>query len=470
MRQFFRKHFILLNLFVLCLGFVFVSILIHNKNLGNATGTVERILQTGKLRLITANSFNTYYYYEENPTGFEYDLAMEFAKYLNVELDIVIPGWNNMFAYLDQGKGDFIAAGLAITQERLEDVAFSIPYMTIQQRIIHHNLVFGPKNIEDLMYRTIHVRRGTSYHSRLAKIKASGIDVNYILHDNIPTENLIAMVDKREIRFTIADSNIALLNQRYYPDIKIGIPIQEKESLAWAVRKNDADMIVEINRFLLYANQAGILKKITDKYYENAQDVDIYELKKFHERIQTRLPKYKKVIMEESDRYKFDWRLVAAVVYQESHFNPKARSFTNVRGLMQITRETALEMGITNRLNPDQSIRAGIKYLDKMYQKFDHIEDDYQRMLFSLASYNVGYGHVQDALKIAESKGLDPSNWQSLKATLPLLSKSRYFKTTKHGYARGWEPVHYVERILTYFDILKQKTMSLGMYSQVIGK
>ncbi|MCP4722723.1 MAG: membrane-bound lytic murein transglycosylase MltF, partial [Desulfobacteraceae bacterium] len=435
------------------------------------TGTIERIRSTGKLRLITANALNTYYYYEGKPTGFEYDLAMEFAKYLNVELDIVTPGWNNMFTYLDQGKGDFIAAGLAITKKRIEDAAFSIPYMTIQQRIVHHNLVFGPKNIEDLMYRTFHVRRGTSYHSRLEKIKASGIDFNYILHDNIPTEQLIAMVNKREIKFTIADSNIALLSQRYYPDIRIGIPIQEKESLAWAVRKNDADMIVEINRFLLHANENGILRNITDKYYENTQDFDIYELKKFHKRIETRLPKYKKVIEEESKKYDFDWRLVAAVVYQESHFNPNAKSFTNVRGLMQVTHATAKEMGITNRLNPDQSIRAGIKYLDKMYQRFSHIEDDYQRMLFSLASYNIGYGHVLDALKIAEKKGLDPNTWYTLKTCLPLLSKSRYFKTTKYGYARGWEPVQYVERVLTYFDILKQKTMSSELtYFHGIGK
>lgn len=460
MRQFFRNNFILLFLLLLCLAFVQVSILIHNQNLGNNTGTVERIRQTGKLRLITVNALNTYSYYEGKPTGFEYDLAMEFAKYLNVELDIVVTGWNNIFAYLDQGKGDFIAAGLTITKERLEHAAFSIPYMTIQQRIIHHNLVFGPKSIEDFMFRTFHVRRGTSYHSRLEKIKASGIDFNYILHDNIPTEELIAMVNKREIRFTIADSNIAMLNQRYYPDIRIGIPIQEKESLAWAVRKNDADMIVEINRFLLYANEKGILKNIIDKYYENTQDFDIYELKKFHKRIKTRLPKYKKVIMEESEKFKFDWRLVAAVVYQESHFNPNAKSFTNVRGLMQVTHATAREMGITNRMNPAQSIRAGIKYLDKMYKKFSHIEDDYQRMLFSLASYNVGYGHVLDALKIAEAKGLDPTTWQTLKTCLPLLSQSLYYKKTKHGYARGWEPVQYVERILTYFDILKQKTMT----------
>ncbi|MBU0972465.1 MAG: membrane-bound lytic murein transglycosylase MltF [Proteobacteria bacterium] len=460
MRQFFIKNLILIHMFVLCLVFVSISILIHNKNLGDAAGTIERIRQTGKLRLITANASNTYSYYEGIPTGFEYDLAMEFAKYLNVELDIVTPGWNNLFAYLDQGMGDFIAAGLAITKERLESAAFSIPYMTIQQRIVHHNRVLAPKKIEDLKSKTFHIRRGTSYHSRLKMIKDSGIDLNYILHDNIATDELIAMVDKREIQFTIADSNIALLNQRYFPDIRIGIPIQEKESLAWAVRKDDAKMLVEINRFFLYANEQGILKRITAKYYENTEDFDVYELKKFHARIETRLPKYKRLIMEESEKYAFDWRLVAAIVYQESHFNPNAKSFTNVQGLMQLTHATAREMGISNRINPSQSIKAGIKYLNRMHQRFGYIEDDYQRMLFSLASYNIGYGHVMDALKIAEEKGLDLASWQTLKTTLPLLSKSRYFETTKHGYARGWEPIQYVERILTYFDILKQKTMS----------
>jgi membrane-bound lytic murein transglycosylase F len=469
MRQYFKKYFILLLL--LMLTFFFVSILIHNQNLGRTTGTLDRIRSTGKLRLITANSLNTYSYYEGKPTGFEYDLALEFAKYLNVELDIVTPGWNNLFTYLNHDKGDFIAAGISITAQRLEDAAFSIPYMTIQQRVIHHNLIFGPKNIEDLRFRTFHVRRDTSYHHRLEQIEASGIALNYILHDNIPTEELIAMVNRREIRFTIADSNIALLNQRYYPDIKIGISIQEPESLAWAVRKNDTDMIVEINRFFLHANATGILRKITNKYYENTQDFDVYEIKKFHERIKTRLPKYKRIIMEESKKYGFDWRLVAAVIYQESHFNPKAKSVTNVRGLMQVTHATAREMGITNRRNPSQSIRAGIKYLDKMYQRFSHIEDEYQRMLFSLASYNIGYGHVQDALKIAKKKGLDPNTWQTLKTCLPLLSKAQYIKTAKHGYARGWEPVQYVERILTYFDILKQKTTSLeSTYSKGNGK
>ena len=146
------------------------------------------------------------------------------------------------------------------------------------------------------------------------------------------------------------------------------------------------------------------------------------------------------------------------MVYQESQFNPNAKSFTNVRGLMQITHTTAREMGISNRMNPRQSIKAGIKYLNRMHHRFDAIADPYQRLLFALASYNIGYGHVTDAMKLAREKGWDPYTWQALKATLPLLSKAKVYKRTKHGYARGWEPIHYVERILTYFDILRQKT------------
>lgn len=431
--------------------------MIHNKEFGSDLTRVERIKKTGVLRLITNNSINTYYYYNGQPTGFEYDLAREFANFLNVDLDIVTPGWNNMFSYLEQGKGDFIAAGLAITKERLEKVNFSIPYMTIQQHIVHHKLVFGPKNIEDLTFRTIHVRRGTSYHSRLEEIKKTGVDFNYILHDNVPTEELIRMVHDREIKFTVADNNIAYLNQRYYPDIRIGIALQEKESLAWAVNKNDSKMLEQINKFFLYANETGLLKQISNKYYSNIKDTDPYDLKRFHQRIKTRLPKYKKIIIEESQKYGFDWKLVAAVVYQESHFNPNARSFTNVRGLMQVTTVTAEEMGIKNRLKPSQSIKAGIKYLDKMVRKFDYLGDDYERILFALASYNIGYGHVIDAMQIAVDMGLDGMKWQNLKTTLPLLSKSKYYKQTKYGYARGWEPLQYVERILTYYDILKQK-------------
>jgi membrane-bound lytic murein transglycosylase F len=460
MKSFFLKHFIFLTLLVLCGCFVYLSYLIHHRNLGPKPGTIERIQKSGALRLITTRSLNNYYLYKGEPAGFEYELAREFARYLHVDLDVVTPGWNNLLVYLDQDKGDFVGASMSVTRERVEKVEFSIPYMEVQQQVIHHALVFGPKDIEDLSFRTVHVRRDTSYHYRLQEIKESGIDVRYILHDNVPTEDLIAMVHDRQIKFTIADSNIARLNQRYMPDIRVGIPIQEKESIAWAVRKNDLEMLEEINRFFLYVRKTGKLKEIVNKYYGHPKKLNVSEIKTFHKRVQKHLPEYRDIIEIQSEKYGFDWRLVAAVVYQESRFDPEAKSMTQVEGLMQVTRAAASEMGFEDRLDPVQSLRAGIKYLYHMYERFEEVEDEYQRLLFALASYNVGWGHVLDAMAIARDKGLDPRNWDSLKQTLPLLSKPEFYNKTKHGYARGWEPVRYVERILTWYDILKQMDFS----------
>ncbi len=456
MKSFYRNHFIFLTLLILCGCFVYLSYLLHHRNLGPAAGTLERIHKSGVLRLITTRSLNNFYIYKGEPAGFEYELAREFARYLHVDLDIVTPGWNNLLKYLNQGKGDFVGAGMAVTQKRLEKIEFSIPYMEVQQQVIHHALVFGPKDIEDLAFRTIHVRRNTSYHFRLEQIKASGIDVHYVLHDNVPTEDLIAMVHDREIKFTIADSNVARLNQRHMPDIRVGIPIHKKQSLAWAVRRGDREILREMNRFFLYARETGKLQQIVNKYYGLSKKFDVSELKTFHKRIQERLPRYRDIIETHSEEYGFDWRLVAAVVYQESRFDPEAKSMTHVEGLMQVTQAAASEMGIEDRLDPVQSIQAGVKYLKRMYERFEDIEDEYQRLLFTLASYNVGWGHVLDAMAIARDRGLDPRVWDSLKKTLPLLSKPEFYKNTKHGYARGWEPVQYVERILTWYDILKQ--------------
>ena len=460
MKSFFQKQSVFLGLLILCGYFIYLSYLLHHRALGPTPGTLERIQQSGVLRLITTRSLNNFYLYKGEPAGFEYEMAKEFARFLHVDLDVVTPGWNNLLTYLNLGKGDFVGASMSITRERVEKVAFSIPYMEVQQQVIHHSLVFGPKDVEDLAFRTVHVRRDTSYHYRLEEIKASGIDVRYILHDNVPTEDLIAMVHDREIKFTIADSNIARLNQRYMPDIRVGIPIQRKESIAWAVRKDDSEMLQEINRFFLYARETGKLKEIVNKYYGQPKEFNVSEIKTFHKRIQKHLPEYRDIIKSQSEKHGFDWRLVAAVVYQESRFDPAAKSRTHVEGLMQVTRAAASEMGIEDRLDPIQSIQAGIKYLNQMYERFEEIEDNYQRLLFALASYNVGWGHVLDAMAIAEDKGLDPRMWNSLKQTLPLLSKPEIYKKTKHGYARGWEPVRYVERILAWYDILKQMDFS----------
>ncbi|MCD4741031.1 MAG: membrane-bound lytic murein transglycosylase MltF [Desulfobacteraceae bacterium] len=413
--------------------------------------------QAGKIRMISNLSETTYYIYNGVPMGFEYELASKYAKFLNVELDIVTPGWNNLFNFLETGKGDFIAAGLTITEPRLERINFSIPYLKVRQRLVYHNDKQKILKLGDLAGKTIHVRRGTSYHCQLKNLRENGINVNYILHDNIGTKEFISMVARKEIDYTIADSNIAFLNRRYHPNIRVGIPLQPKESHGWAIKKKDIELQKSINQFLIQAQKDGTLNRIYNRYYHDIAIFDYYDIKIFHERMKIRLPRYKDVIVEQAKRYNIDWEIIAAITYQESHFMPSARSYTNVRGLMQVTMDTALEMGITNRLDPYQSILAGSKYLNKLYNRFSDVEDSYQRLIFSIASYNIGYYHIRDAQIIAELKGFDKNDWQSIKKILPLLTKRKYYKATKYGYARGYETVNYVTKILTYYDILKQK-------------
>ena len=424
---------------------------------GSMNDPVKQIQKRGTIRMITTNSATSYYTYRDSPMGFEYDLAKAFADHLGVTLEVIIPEWDTMFKVLNSVRGDFIAAGITRTESRERIALFSDPYMSVQQKFIHHKLKFNIKNLEQLAGRTIHVRKGTSYQERLEELKTSGINLHLQLLDDVATEEIIRMVSEKTIKYTIADSNIALLNRRYYPDIKIGLPIQEEEYLGWAVRKTDKRLRNRINSFLEMAEETGILAKIYEKYYGNLEIFDYFDLKKFHERIKTRLPQYKKIIKTESKKYGFDWRLIAAMVYQESHFDARAKSRTGVRGLMQVTQATAKQMGIKNRLDPKQSMKAGVKFFNLMYKRFDDIPDPQQKKRFALAAYNVGYGHVKDAQAIARQQGMDVNKWASLEKTLPLLSKRKYYKKTRHGYARGREPVHYVERILTYYDILRQK-------------
>ncbi len=457
MKFFFKKHLISIAVYLTCALFIFFCFLIQNEAKNKTRNSFEKIKQAGKIKLLTNIGETSYYLYNNKPMGFDYELALKYAQFLNVELEVITPGWNNLFAYLEQGKGDFIAAGLTITSQRLNHVNFSIPYLTIQQKLVYHNDKQKIKTLEELAGKTIHVRRGTSYQTSLISLRKQGIDVHYILHDNIPTKDFIAMVANKKIDYTIADSNIAYLNRRYYPDIRVGISLNHEEYLGWAIKKKDVELQKNINEFLVQAKKNGTLTKLYNKYYDNITQFDYYDIKIFQQRIAKRLPQYRDVIIKQAEIYHLDWKIIAAITYQESHFLPLARSYTNVRGLMQVTMDTAREMGITNRLDPYQSIMAGSKYLNKLYGRFYDIKDPYQRLLFSIASYNIGYFHIRDAQDIAELKGVDKNDWYSIKKILPLLTKRKYYKATKHGYARGNETVNYVTKILIYYDILKQK-------------
>ena len=420
---------------------------------------LERIKESGNITVITRNNAHCYYTYRDNPMGFEYDLAKAFSDYFGVSLNVVTSHWEKLFDVLNGGGGDFIAASLTITPSREKLIDFSDEYLAIQQQAVIHTSNYKTRKIEDLKGKTIHVRRGTSYEERLNELKNEGLDITIQLHEDTPTEELIRMVAEKEIEVTIADSNVAFLNRRYYPDVKIAFPIEEQQSLAWAVKKGEAGLQKAINEFLKKIKEDGTFAKIYKKYYSNVEIFDYVDLKKYHRRLKTRLPKYKEIIKRAAEKHGFDWRLIAAMVYQESHFNPRAKSFTGVRGMMQLTLETAKEIGIKNRLDPKQSIMGGVKYLKELYERYDGAKDP-DRVLITLASYNVGHGHILDAQKIAKERNLDPNSWSSLEEILPLLRYRKYYRKTKNGYCRCTEAVRYVNRILSYYDILKREAIS----------
>lgn len=420
----------------------------------NPDNSLQKIKKRGKLIVITDNNAHGYYLYKNQPMGFEFDLAQELAKFLNVKLSIVTPGWEKIFDTLLLEDGDLIASSLTQTPKREARVTFSDSYMPVQQQVIIHKKDREIKKLSDLNGKTIHIRKNTSYHERLLELKKTGINIHLALYENIPTEEFLRQIQNGEIQITIADSNIFRLNRRYYPDIRIAFPVSYQQSLGWAVKKNDIQLLNKINAFFKKTKKDGTFGRIYNKYYAGTQQFDYVDIKKFHNRLKTKLPEYRQLIEEESEKYNFDWRLITAVIYQESHFNPNATSYTGVRGLMQLTRITAIEMGVENRLNPTQSIKGGIKYLNKLYNRFNHLHPD-ERIKFALASYNVGYGHIKDAQKIARDSGLDINQWSSIEQTLPLLRYRQFYEKSRHGYARGTEPVRFVKRILKYYDILK---------------
>lgn len=438
---------------------VSIGVLLFLVSLRTKEPFLERIKNRGEITVLTRNNGHCYFNYQDRPMGFEYDLARAFADHLGVELRVRTPDWQNLFEELRKGKGDFIAASLTITPDRKRLADFSIGYLTVQQRVIVHQGNYNLSEMEDLNGMTVYVRRGTSYQERLRELKGRGMDIKIRLHDEVPTEEFIRMVAEKEIPITVADSNIALLNRRYYPEVKVAFPLEEPQVLGWAVRKEDAGLRKAINAFFDKIMEDGTYAKIHDYYYGNVEIFDYVDLRKYHSRIKTRLPRYRDTIKAAAGKYGFDWRLIAAMVYQESHFDPNAMSHTGVRGIMQLTEVTANEMGVDDRLDPSQAIRGGVRYLRMLYDRFEGAQEP-DRTLIALACFNIGYGHVRDAQKLAAEMGMNPDSWSALQQVLPLLRYPKHYKQTEHGYCRGTEPVRYIERIRTYYDILKREAIS----------
>lgn len=426
--------------------------------------SLQQVKRQKELIIITRNSPTTYYQGKEQPTGFEYELAKRFAKELGVKLKVIIANsLPDIFQSLTHNgpaqRISLAAAGLAVTDRRQRQVRFSHPYMDVTQQLIYNAKVKHPKSFTELKTGKFMVLSGSSHAERL-KQYSDQIPIPWEtteVHENI---DLLRMVNEGEIDYTIIDSNELAMNYIYFPNIRVAFDLPPSDKLAWAFPNSvDASLINRANLFFAKIKANGTLAHLYERFYGHVEQLNYVGVKTFTKQMQRRLPKYRPYFKKAAAKYKMDWRLLASIGYQESHWRPKAKSPTGVRGLMMLTRVTAKEMGVKDRLNPRQSIMGGSRYYRKIKARINADITEPDRTWMALAAYNVGYGHLQDARKITEMRGGDPNKWVDVKESLPLLSKKQWHQLTKYGYARGYEPVLYVQNIRRYYDLLQWLTL-----------
>lgn len=419
---------------------------------------LDRVLSDSELVVVTRNAPTTYYEGRDGETGLEYELTQAFAEHLGVKPRYIIKDTaSEILASLESGEADIAAAGLTRTEERDELFLFGTTYQVVTQQVVCRRGGKQPAKLQDLDGIELVVPADTSYVERLTYLKRYYPFLSWRVEEQLNTETLLEEVWRKRIDCTIGDSNIVAINRRYYPELSVRFDISEPEILTWVLPKNAEGLQAAVSDWFEDIEDDGTLEQLLDKYYGFIEVFDYVDIRAFKRRIHSRLPQYKNYFKQAAKHYDLDWQLLAAMSYQESHWNPRAKSPTGVRGIMMLTLDTAKEMKIQSRLNAEQSIWGGARYLTQMARRLPDTITEPDRSYMAMAAYNVGFGHLTDARELAARLNKNPDKWSDLAEVLPLLTRKQYYQTLQHGYARGYEPVTYVQRIRDYQDILEKE-------------
>lgn len=470
--HFSRKHISLLTGFlagvILMLSCDFSGNGDHN---GAGLKDLPEIRERGELVAITSYSPLSYFIYRGEVMGYEYELLQLFGEHIDLPVRIEIArDFGEMMDMLDRGEGDLIAYGLTVTSGRRERLAFSEPFNMTQQVLVQrkpenwrqmmlHNIENELiRNPIELSGKTVYVRRGSAYFDRLINLSEEiGADIDIVEADEgVTTEELIRYVADGEIDYTVADENIAKIKSAYHQDLDVETAVSMPQQTAWAMRHTSPELLDSLNKWLEEARTQSDYYVIYNKYYENRRAFRARYASDFFPVTGGTISPYDEDLKLYADELGWDWRLLAALIYQESQFDPSARSWAGAVGLMQLMPRTAAEFGADNPLDPQENIAAGVRFLQWLQNYWkEQIEDENERRKFVIASYNVGHGHVQDARRLAEAFGDDPGVWHGQVAE-HMLNKSNpeYFnrEEVRYGYASGLEPVNYVTAILDLFE------------------
>lgn len=429
---------------LLCLSFGLLS--------SHFPSQLERILDRGEL-LVGIRSLQAV---KENSrdNSFDFQLLTAFAENLGVTLKL-------------QNEGDLARLQYSIAKEKVDlgvsdaghnplfPVRSGLPYLFIKQQLVYKKGQEIPKNPEDLVGKKIYVEYGSHHADSLRQIQSQHPELRWDEVSNMDSLALIEAVQRGDIDYAVVNSNIYDISRRLFPEVRVAFSLSESQDIAWDFsHTKDNSLFNAAADFIQEAFQDGKLEQLTAEHYGHIKKMDYTDAVAFYRRVQTRLPQWQELLQQSAQEHKLDWNLLAAISYQESHWNKDAKSYTGVRGLMMLTKATARDMKIADRTDPAQSIEGGARYFKSIFKRLpEGIQGD-DRSWFALAAYNVGFAHLEDARVLTQRLGGNPNQWNDVKKNLPLLSKKEYYRTLKYGYARGREPVKYVQNIRQYYDIL----------------
>lgn len=416
---------------------------------------LQQILELGEIRVVTRNSPSAYYLGAQGPVGPEFDLASAFAAEIGVALHIyTVPSLAEVYAEIASGRAHVAAAGLTRHGAAAAELVFGPPYQQIREHLVYRLGTRKPRDLAQANSGHIEVVSRGPHANTLRQLRRGFPELTWVENPDTETEELLYRLSQRQFDYTVADSNEFAVSRSFHPEIRIAFDLSQGNELAWAVVSRDDSLLERVTAFFMTLRAEGRLASILDRYYGHAERFDYIRAREFIRHVETRLPLYRQWFKEAGAAVGIDWRLLAAIGYQESKWDPEAVSPTGVRGLMMLTETTALSLDVRDRTDPQQSILGGARYLQRIRELIPERIDEPDRTWFALAAYNVGFGHLEDARIITQMHGRNPDRWENVREYLPLLSQEKWYTRVKRGYARGWEPVRYVENVRSYIKIL----------------
>ena len=418
---------------------------------GKPENRIAAIVERGELRVSTVQSPLTYATINGKVYGLDYELAQQFADYLGVKLKITVrQNISQLFDDLDHGDADLLAAGLVYNTERVQNYQAGPTYYSVSQQLVYRVGSNRPRSLSNVTAEQLTVAPGQVVINDLQTLKEKKYpDLAWTVDDKRGSVDLMQAVIDGKLNYTIADSVAIGLFQRVHPELAVALDVTDEQPVTWfSLKDSDNTLSAAMLDFFNNMNEDGTLARLEEKYLGHGDDFDYVDTRSFLRAVDNVLPDLQPLFEKYASA--IDWKLLAAISYQESHWDPLATSPTGVRGLMMLTKNTAQSLGLSDRTDAEQSISGGMRYLQDMMDKVPDSVPQEEKIWFALAAYNMGYAHMLDARALTAKQKGNPDSWADVKQRLPLLSQKPWYSKLTYGYARGHEAYTYVENIRKY--------------------